>query len=314
MSHECGICMTEVPKKKLVPCTRCVNGMCIRCFRTLATSSTNKIEVECPYCKIVFTTIRIESLLTKAQIAARRLNVRMKREFEYIQVTYEHSSTIINLCALTTTFFNMHIRIATIRMQLFPLTCQCPRGTVTSRVEMGLSNRLKNDMVRLRLNMTRISSHIAQMISSSNLPDMLVEDCVSNVFELCSNDARLAVYDSSPDLQELLTIGRLLFDRHVVRPNAFQHGAVRIGSMRSEHTMNQFAKIIRLKCKQSLKMNELYDDMCAAIEHDNHTRQTTGVTMFLDKMARLTKPPREFKTWLSLYKQWRGNSTNNATA
>jgi ferric iron reductase protein FhuF len=69
--------------------------------------------------------------------------------------------------------------------------------------------------------------------------------------------------------------------------------------------MNQFLKIMRLKCKQSLKMHERYDDMCAAIAQDNNTNQMTTVTMFLDKMARSTKQSREFKTWLSLYSQWR---------
>ena len=311
---ECGICMMEMPRKKMVPCTRCVNGVCITCFRTMATS-TNKTDVECPYCKIAFTTTHVESLLTKAQIEVRRVNVQIKRECEYIQVTYDYISEMINLCALTTTLHNVHMRMTAIRMQLFQLTLQCSPETTESRV--GISNRLNNDLANFTRRSTCISTHIAQIISSSNLPDMLVEDCVSNVFELCSSDTRLSAYDSSPDLKELLTIGLLLSDRHVVRPNAFQHGAVRIESMRASHTINQLVKIIGIKCKQSLKIREFYDDMCAAMEQDmvnNHNpNQMTAVAMFLDKMALSTKKPREFKTWLSLYAQWRVNSTNNLT-
>lgn len=310
---ECGICMTEIPKRQFVSCTRCVNGMCIRCFRTIATS-TSKPDVDCPYCKVAFTTSHVEAQLTKVQIAARRVNLLVKRECDYIQLTCAYISEMTNLCALMTTLQNLQLRIANIRMQQFPLTFPLSREAVASRAEIGLSNRLHNDLEQMRLRMTCVSSHVAQIVSASiHLPDILVEDCVSNAFESRSSHARLPTYDASPDLQELLAIGLSLFDRHVVRPNAFQHAAVRIASIRASHTMSHLARILRSKCKQSLKMGELYDEMWSAIEQDSASKNadpTTRITAFLDKTARSTKRPPELKAWLSLYGRWRAASTN----
>jgi hypothetical protein len=307
---ECSICLTEAPQRQRVSCTRCVNGLCVRCFRTIATTAA-KTDVECPYCKMVFTTCHVESLLTRSQITARRVNVRVKHEYDYIQVTYERINDMTNLCGLMDSLRNLHIQLAHARMQRFPLTYLRPCDAPASRAELGRSNRLADDIAQLQLRMTCVSNHIGRLVSSGQLPETLVADCVSNVFEPCSETTDLDTYATAPDLQELLTIGLLLCNPHVVRPNVFQYGMMRIIHMRALHSMETWVRKLTVQCKASLTVAEWYAALSAAMRRDRahgNAPPQAEVLSVLDTLARNGKASTDWRAWFALVRRWRAHA------
>lgn len=309
MSFECGICMTDVPQRQRVSCTRCVNGVCVRCFRTIATSAS-KTDVECPYCKMPCPSDRVDSLLTRPQMATRRINIRIKQEHDYIQVTSEHLSDMANLCGLMESLHNLHVQVAKVRMQLFPFTFLHSPDTPMSRADIGMRTRLTNDLEQLQLRVTCVSNHIGAIVNSHHLPETLVADCVSNVFEPCSEDASLSsAYATSPDLQELLAIGLLLCNRHVVRPNSFQYGMVRVVNMRASQTIEKWERELTVQCRRAMLIADWYAEMGSAIQHDRHANRSrvekTQIALVLDRLSRKASAPKNFKVWLALYRRWR---------
>ena len=319
MTYECGICMNEVSKKKCVPCTRCVNFVCLQCFRTIAT--TDKSEVVCPYCKMTFTTCRVESLLTCAQIATRRLHIRIELECEYIQVTHDHIASMKSLCDLMGTLNNLHVQTANVRMKLFPLSFLRPIDTMPSLADVGMATRLRSDLSQLQVRTTCISDHIAHILNTSHLPASLVGDCVSNAFDTCHEYTNLGAYTNTPDLRELLEIGLLLFNPHVVRPNAFQYGTIRIVNIRAMQPMETWKRMVTSKCRQSLMILEWFNEMIGAAHTDTRAAYVgpTGVmqnhiTTVLDKLERKPKAPKTFRTWFLLYRRWRSTLSTQRTS
>ena len=308
MSFECGICLTEVPKRKRVACTRCVNAVCLDCFRTIATSA-QKVDVDCPYCKMVFSEGHVKSMLTSAQITTRRVNVRVALDCDYIQVTHSHINDMTDLCGLMESLHNVHRQIAHVRMKLFPFTFIRAPEVQPSRTENGMVNRSTNDLEQLRLRLTCLSNHIARIMNKSHLPDLLVEDCVSNAFELCSETIDLSMY--APDVQELVGIGLLLCNRHVVRPNAFQYAMLRIGQMRTSQTIETWMRKLTSQCRKSMRIVDVYTKMRTAMQRDvidaNHSKPLVmmHVVQCIEQLAHKPNVIKEFIPWLALFRQWR---------
>lgn len=303
--------MNEVSKRQRVSCTRCVNGICVRCFRTIATAA-NKTDIECPYCKVAFSAGHVESQLTRVQITTRRVNVRIKLEYDYIQVTYDNITHMSNLSDLMSSLHDLHVQIANVRMKLFPFAFMHPNDTSPSRADIGASNRLKGDLSQLNLRATCISEHIAHIINTSNLPEDLIGDCVSNAFETCYETTGLSAYAKTPDLKEMVEIGLLLYSRHVVRPNAFQYAKVRIDNMRSRQTVETWQRELVKKCKPAIMLVDWFGEMSVAIE-DDALNETNTIIDVLDKIARKTKAPKDLRTWFLLYRRWRIESSANVS-
>jgi hypothetical protein len=313
MSFECGICLAEVPKRQCVACNRCVNGTCLKCFRTIATT-VHKTDVECPYCKMGFSTSQVESLLTRAQLTTRRIAIRTRMENDYVPITHEYLAEMTSLCSLMDSLFSLYTQIAHVRMQRFQLNHLREPDATATRAELGTIHRLTNNLAQLQLRTTCIINHIARIVNTSRLPEMLVEDCVSNAFEPCSDNTDLSVYAASPELQELLLVGLLLCNRHVVRPNVFQYGMIRISSMRSLHTMEQWVRKLTAQCKTPMLIEEWYREMCTAIQCDRAMHAPIApiahIVQCLDRLACKTTAPKDWKAWFTLYRRWRSDAAS----